>query len=40
MAKKLGYQVIEDNGGGLHLAIFNCDDEYGLLKARKINKEE
>ena len=21
------FQVIEDNGGGLHLAVFNCGDE-------------
>jgi hypothetical protein len=26
MAKKLSYQVIEDNGGGLHLAVFNGDE--------------
>ena len=25
MAKKLSYQVLEDNGGGLHLAIFDGD---------------
>ena len=25
MAKKLSYQVIEDNGGGLHLAVFDGD---------------
>jgi len=25
MAKKLSYQVIEDNGGGVHLAVFNGD---------------
>ena len=27
MAKTLSYQVLEDNGGGLHLAIFDGDDE-------------
>ena len=27
VAKKLGYQVIEDNGGGLHLAVFDSDDK-------------
>ena len=26
MAKQLSYQVIEDNGGGLHLAVFNGDE--------------
>ncbi len=26
MAKKLSYQVIEDNGGGLHLAVFDGDE--------------
>jgi hypothetical protein len=26
MAKRLSYQVIEDNGGGLHLAVFNGDE--------------
>ena len=26
MAKKLTYQVIEDKGGGLHLAVFNGDE--------------
>ena len=26
MAKTLGYQVIEDNGGGLHLAVFDGDE--------------
>lgn len=25
MGKKLGYQVIEDDGGGLHLAVFDGD---------------
>lgn len=25
MAKKLSYQVLEDNGGGLHLAVFDGD---------------
>ena len=25
MAKTLSYQVLEDNGGGLHLAIFDSD---------------
>ena len=27
MTKKLSYQVIEDNGGGLHLAVFDSDGE-------------
>jgi hypothetical protein len=27
MAKKLSYQVLEDNGGGLHLAIFDGDGD-------------
>ncbi len=27
MAKKLSYQVLEDNGGGLHLAVFGADGE-------------
>jgi len=26
MAKTLSYQVLEDNGGGLHLAVFNGDE--------------
>ena len=26
MAKKLSYQVLEDNGGGLHLAVFSGDE--------------
>ena len=26
MAKKLSYQVIEDNGGSLHFAVFNGDE--------------
>ena len=26
MAKSLSYQVIEDNGGGLHLAVFEGED--------------
>lgn len=26
MVKKLSYQVIEDNGGGLHLAVFSGDE--------------
>lgn len=26
MTKRLSYQVIEDNGGGLHLAVFNGDE--------------
>ena len=26
MAKRLSYQVIEDNGGGLHLAVFNGNE--------------
>ena len=25
--KRLTYQVLEDNGGGLHLAVFSSDDE-------------
>jgi hypothetical protein len=27
MAKKLSYQVIEDNGGNLYLAVFDDNDE-------------
>jgi hypothetical protein len=27
MVKKLSYQVLEDNGGGLHLAIFDNNDK-------------
>ena len=27
MTKKLSYQIIEDNGGGLHLAVFDEHDQ-------------
>ena len=27
MAKKMGYQVLEDNAGGLHLAVFAGDGD-------------
>ncbi len=27
MAKKLSYQVLEDNAGGLHLAVFGADGD-------------